>query len=238
MPENSFADLERYESRTYSQNGEDGVIAKIFEEIGATSKFYVEFGTGADGSERNTRLLDQQGWRGLLMDACADDRHPSVRKEVITADNINALFAKHSVPDEFDLLSIDLDGNDYWVWQAIEVRYRPRVLIMEYNAFVPPDKSKTIAYDPDFRWRGTDYFGASLLALARLSKRKGYSLVYCEKSGVNAFFVRDDCAPIKQRPVEELYRPFNHQIRNKYLPWLSRKYAHPHDPELAMVDVA
>jgi hypothetical protein len=111
------------------------------------------------------------------------------------------------------------------------------LLIMEYNAFVPPDQRKAIRYDPDFRWRGTDYFGASLLALANLSASKGYALVYCERRGVNAFFLRADCAPAPARSVRELYRPFDHRIPHRKLPWISRRYAHPRDPELRMIDV-
>ena len=238
MTENSLANLERYESQTYSQNGEDGVIARIFEIIGMTNKFFVEFGTGADGKERNTRLLQEQGWRGLLMDACAADNHPHVRKESITADNINDLFVKYDVPDVFDLLSIDIDGNDYWVWQAIDDRYRPRVLCMEYNASVPPNESKTIAYDPDFQWRGTDYFGASLLALAQLSKRKGYSLVFCERTGVNAFFIRDDCAPEIAKTLDTIYRPCNYRLPRTLTRWWPRKYQHPPDRNYKLIDVA
>jgi hypothetical protein len=230
-------DLDRFESSTFSQNGEDGVIARIFDVIGTTNRYFVEFGTGADGSERNTRLLEQRGWVGLLMDACAYANHPELRRENITAENINELFAKYSVPQEFDLLSIDIDGNDYWVWNALDPRYRPRVLITEYNAFVPPNESRAIRYDPEFRWRGTDYFGASLLALARLSERKGYSLVYCDRRGINAFFLREDIAPANKRSVRELYRPFDHRIPHKYLPWVSRRYVHPRDPELTMIEV-
>ena len=238
MQEGWQDDLERYESRTYSQNGEDGVIARIFDRIGTTNRYFVEFGTGADGRERNTRLLQSQGWTGLLMDACADPAHPEVSKESITAENINELFRKYSVPDEFDMLSIDIDGNDYWVWQAIDRRYRPRLLVMEYNAAIPPDQSRTIRYDAGFRWRGTDYFGASLLALADLSASRGYVLVHCERSGVNAFFLRDDCVPGQSRSVGEVYRPFNHRVPHAWLPWVSRSYTHPPDPELRMVDVA
>lgn len=229
--------LERYESRKFSQNGEDGVISRIFDCIGTTNRYFVEFGTGADGSERNTRLLERQGWTGLLMDSCADPAHPEVRREIITAENINELFEKYSVPEEFDLLSIDIDGNDYWVWRALHRRYRPRLLVIEYNAFVPPDESKAIRYDPGFRWRGTDYFGASLLALANLGASKGYALVYCERRGVNAFFLRADYAPPQLRSVGDLYRPFDHRIPRKRLPWFGRKYVHPRDPDLRMIDV-
>jgi hypothetical protein len=231
-------DLADYESRIHSQNGEDGVLARIFSAIGCTNRFFVEFGVGADGQQRNTRLLQAQGWRGLLMDAGAEVGHPDVRRERITAENINDLFAKYHVPHEFDLLSIDIDGNDYWVWEAIDERYRPRVLVMEYNASVPPNESKSIAYDPDFRWRGTDYFGASLLALSRLSNRKGYSLLYCESRGINAFFLRHDCVPCQTRPLEEIYRPPGYGKKSRLFWWRPRQYGHRPDPDRRLIDVA
>ena len=114
-----FSDLRRYERRVFSQNSEDGVIERILEVIGTTNKYFVEFGVGSTGVECNTRYLAQQGWQGLLMDAGARPDDPRIRRERITAENINDLFAKYQVPDEPDLLSIDIDGNDYWVWKAI-----------------------------------------------------------------------------------------------------------------------
>jgi len=201
-----FHDLEKYESRRYSQNGEDGILTRLFELLGVTNRFFVEFGTGPDGRERNTRLLEQQGWSGLLMDVAADARAPHIQKEQITAENINALFARYEVPAEFDLLCIDIDGNDYWVWKALNERYRPRVMVLEYNAAIPASESKTIAYDPHFRWSRTDYFGASLRALAKLAAVKGYKLVYCELRGINSFWVRADLAPDWNEPAERLYR--------------------------------
>lgn len=141
------------------------------------------------------------------MDANGDGE--KIKKEFITAENINQLLQKYRVPREFDLLSIDIDSNDYWVWKAID-NYSPRVVVIEYNSCIPPNESKTIKYDPNARWDGTDYFGASLLALAKLGKSKGYSLVYCESSGVNAFFVRNDLIknyigyPKSNRPMVEV----------------------------------
>ncbi|MGE0607022.1 MAG: hypothetical protein AB7O62_08005 [Pirellulales bacterium] len=197
----------QHESRTYSQNGEDGVLDRLFEVLGTTNRFCVEFGVGPGARQCNTRRLrEQDGWTGLLMDCAVEPNHPFIRQENITAESINEVFARHQVPDEFDLLSIDIDGNDYWVWKALDARYRPRVLVMEYNASVPPTQSRTIEYDPSFSWGGTDYFGASLLALARLSRRKGYTLAYCESRGINAFFVRSDICPFPEESVEELYR--------------------------------
>ncbi len=200
-------DLRRFERRWYSQNGEDGILRIIFETIGVTNRFCVEFGV-ENGRQCNTRyLLEKAGWSGLRMDgADHDGRFGPVQKEFITAENICALFAKYAVPREFDLLSIDIDGNDYWVWRAIE-GYRPRVVVIEYNSSLPPDQSKVIPYDPAFRWDGSNYFGASLLALARLGRSKGYTLIGCESQGVNAFFLRDDLLAERfaVRSIQQLY---------------------------------
>ena len=131
-----------------------------------------------------------------MAEAAASARQPgevTIHAEWIDADNIDELFAKHGVPDEPDLVSIDLDGNDYWVWRALT--YRPRVLVAEYNANISPDESLVMPYDPAHRWNGTDYYGASLRALRDLGVEKGYELVYCNRAGVNAFFVRADLVP-------------------------------------------
>lgn len=186
-----FIDLSNFESKTYSQNGEDGVLNKIFECIGAHSRYYVEFGT-ENGSECNTRCLKESGWRGLLMDGNHDNPDINLHKEFITAENINELFKKYEVPHEFDLLSIDIDFNDFHVWKAIENSYKPRVVVIEYNATHLPSEDKVIKYDAKGGWDGSNYFGASILALYNLGRLKGYSLIYAEKKGVNLFFIRDD----------------------------------------------
>ena len=182
-------DLSAFERRIYSQNGEDGVIAEIFRRIGTGPRFAVEFGVG-DGSECMTRCLFEQGWDVLQMDARAGP--PPVKHERITAENVNALFAKYGVPHGLDLLVIDIDGNDFWVWKAIDNAYQPRLVVVEYNASIPPILARSVAYDPDLVWDGSTYFGASLLALSWLARAKGYDLVYCDNSGTNAFFVRSD----------------------------------------------
>ena len=135
-----------------------------------------------------------------------------IHREWITPDNINQLFAKHNVPKAFDLLSIDLDGNDYWVLQALD--YQPRVIVAEYNGNLPPDQRLTIKEDPEHVWDGGDYYGASLLALADLLAERGYLLVYCNGAGVNAFFVhRDFVGNLEPRPVADVYRRANYWYR-------------------------
>ncbi len=203
---NKIADLNRYEYRIFSQNGEDGILHAIFSKIGLTNRYFVEFGV-QEASECNTRLLRKKGWDGLWMDAGVS-RNPAVRQEFITAENINGLFAKYAVPETFDLLSIDIDGNDYWVWKSI-AGYRPRVVVIEYNSSIPPNESAVVEYDSKAVWDGTNYHGAGIKALADLGAQKGYTLVACDSRGINAFFVQRDLADrhFNPRPIEELYRP-------------------------------
>ncbi|MGI0060808.1 MAG: class I SAM-dependent methyltransferase, partial [Nitrosotalea sp.] len=121
-------DINCFEMSVFSQNGEDGILDAIFKKIGTTNNYYVEFGV-EDGSQCNTRFLrERRDWKGLMMDG-GDCNTPFIKKEFITAENVNSLFEKYKVPDEFDLLSIDIDGNDYWVWKALDKHYRPRVMV-------------------------------------------------------------------------------------------------------------
>jgi hypothetical protein len=218
-----------YERRVYTQHGEDGILDALFRAIGTTNRYYVEFGVG-NGTERNTRFLaERRGWRGLLMDGGYENPAIGLHREFITADNILALFEKHGVPDEFDLLSIDIDGNDYWVWQRIGERCRPRVVVLEYNANAGPVDRRTIAYDPEFVWGGTDYYGASLAALADLGRSLGYVLAGCESLGVNAFFVRSDVAEghVEGHSAREAFRPPRYGPSNR---------GHPPDPTRTMIE--
>lgn len=130
-----------------------------------------------------------------------------VKIEKVTAENIQNLFQKYNVPQNFDLLSIDIDFNDYWVWKAI-VDYHPRVVVIEYNSSIPPTESRVVPYDPEAKWDGTNYFGASLLALKNLGLTKGYTLVGCDNSGVNAFFCQSELLrEMKLNDIQALYRP-------------------------------
>jgi len=223
-----LADLQLHERKVLSQNGEDGILQAIFQAIGTTNRVFVEFGC-EDARECNAAYLLEQGWHGLLMDGGGISRNPRavVHKEFITAENINMLLQKYGMPEAFDFLSIDIDGNDYWVWKAMTCR--PRVVVVEYNASYPPPHRKTIVYDPNFRWTGTDYFGASLRALKELGEQKGYTLVYCENTGANAFFIATAALPagFVPKPLEAIYRPPN---------YLNRGWRWPPDPQRVMVD--
>jgi hypothetical protein len=148
--------------------------------------------------------------------------------EFITAENINKAIASNMHPEmgkEIDFLSIDIDGNDYWVWQALEC-INPRVVVVEYNCYFAPPIAIAQSYDPIKVYGGTSYYGASLEALVRLSHRKGYNLVGCSIVGDNAFFVRKDlCGDKFHSPftASEHYQPG----RAPYLrhPWPQTRFA-------------
>lgn len=194
--------LEHFGYRTYSQNDEDGIIAEIFARIGTTDRRFVEIGVG-DGLENNTAYLLAQGWTGGWIEA--DKRNASkIRRTFaaplrakhlrycetfVTRENVNDAIASMDLGGEIDFASIDIDGNDYHVFERLNV-VRPRVVSIEYNASFRPPVSWVRAYDARNAWDGTNAFGASLSALAALANGLGYALVACNLMGVNAFFVR------------------------------------------------
>ena len=197
--------LTRRGYRCFSQNDEDGMIDEVFRRIGTSNRFFVEFGVET-GVENNTLALLLAGWRGLWIEAdpafidrlrvdfatALSTQQLTLVGDLVTAENIESLFAQAAIPNEPDLLSIDIDGNDFWVWKAIS-KVRPRVVVIEYNASLGRSARVVQEYSPRSRWDGTVAFGASLAALTDLAAEKGYSLVGCGLTGVNAFFVRNDC---------------------------------------------
>jgi hypothetical protein len=205
MPPLPLADTE---FRAYSQNGEDGILLYIFSLIDALSRRSVEICAGS-GVECNTaNLIIHHGWAGLLVDGDKDNVRrgrvfyagckdtlvcpPTLVHAWVTAENVNEIIREHGFVGEIDLLSIDVDGMDYWIWKAIEV-VQPRVVIVEFNAFLGPERAITIPYRSDFKATNhTDgSYGASLGALVKLGREKGYRLIGSQSSGVNAFFVRN-----------------------------------------------
>jgi len=196
--------LNKYEYKTFSQNGEDGIIEEIFLRIGDGNKFFVEFGA-ANGLANNTTFLLVKGWHGLWIERDRNyekgikekfgslifKRDLTCKFSAVTAANIEQLFHESNVPKEFDLLAIDIDGNDYWIWKAIQF-FRPRVVVIEYNRSFGPRTKWVMKYNPNHIWRRGSYCGASLKSLEILGENKGYCLVGCDFRGVNAFFVRKD----------------------------------------------
>ena len=205
------------EFTVYSQSGEDGILHFLVRAVTAPQCVFVEFGVG-DYREANTRFLAlNDGWSGLVMDSSADNvrairddpaywrMNVTATQAFVTRENVNTLIAGQDITGEIGLLSIDIDGNDYWVLEAIDV-ISPAILVIEYNSRFGPDRAVTIPYDPAFdRFRAHYsglYAGASLKAIYRLARRKGYSFVGCNSFGVNAFFVRDDLVSDNVRIVD------------------------------------
>jgi hypothetical protein len=191
-------DLEAHAAQVHSQGGEDGVLLRLFEKIGVRHRHFVEFGAWDGLHLSNTANLRlHHGWSGLLMESSDRADGEIVKRERVVAENIESLLRRYDVPEDFDLLSIDIDGNDYWVWKAIE-SFRPRVVIVEYNIFFLSGMAKTVDYAPDYDWNEKwyhRYHGASLAAFECLGRHKGYSLAYTEPYVPNAVFVRDDELP-------------------------------------------
>lgn len=196
--------LNDYESKVFSQNGEDGILRELFSRLRVANPFFVEFGAET-GEECNAALLARQGWRGVMIegDPVAFARLRENYRELtevqtiaafVSRENVVALFRAANVPTEFDLLSIDVDGNDYHLWEAL-ADYRPRVVVIEFNAAYPPPRRWVMAYNPEHTWRHDDYYGASLASYAALGERLGYSLLGAGSNDVNAFFVRSDLLP-------------------------------------------
>lgn len=186
--------LRPYEKRLISQNGEDGILQKIFGVIGTTNKYYIEFGAGNGHFGSNTKYLrEKYGWKGLLLEgSCQENDAINLHRAFITAENICDLFRKYDVPEEFDLISVDIDGNDFYVWKSLAQCYRPRVVVIECNKHFNFNEDAVMKYDPNYLWNRSEASGASVLALYNLGRKLGYSLIYHESEGVNLFFVRDD----------------------------------------------
>jgi glycosyltransferase involved in cell wall biosynthesis len=196
--------LTRFELRAFSQNGEDGVLAEILARIGAPQRYFIEFGVESGREANCVYLADVAGWSGLFMEGdevffselqrkYRAQQRVCTHSAIVDADNVEHLLARARVPDEPDVLSIDVDGSDYWIWSAI-ASYRPRVVVIEYNSALDPARRLVQPRDAPQEWDQTEYFGASLGALRGLAESKQYRLVHTELCGVNAFFVREDLA--------------------------------------------
>ncbi len=194
-------DLTPYELRVFSQNGEDGVIAEILRRTGTGPRYFAEFGAEFGVETNSAVLCDVRGWGGLYIEGGGESfarlqRRYAPRADVttlrslVTPENVQALFAQGGVPEDLDLLSIDVDGAEYWIWEAL-TGHRPRLVVVEYNAALDPGRRLVQPRDAG-PWDRTDFIGASIGALRSLGEQKGYRLVHCELGGNNAFFVRED----------------------------------------------
>lgn len=197
----------------FSGNDEDGILLYIFALIGTLKRQFVDIGAGGVGASNTANLVINHGWYGLHVDGNAEAlrtaqstyaktpgvQHllPKAVSTFVTTENINSIVQSNGFEGPIDLLSVDIDGNDYWVWQALDC-IQPRVVIAEYQPAISAKNAWTTPYDPKFNWRDYPinhssgevlYAGASLAALNKLANEKNYRLVGCNSHGVNAFFV-------------------------------------------------
>ena len=194
-----------YEFQVFSQWGEDGIISYLVNNIDIENKFFIEFGV-ENYLESNTRfLLKKFNWSGLIIDS-SQKNIDYIKKdkiywqhdinalcEFISRENVNKIFLENISQKNIGLLSIDIDGNDYWVWKAIST-IDPSIVVIEYNSILGSSKNYTVPYNKNFERNKAHYsnlyYGASLPALVKLGKEKGYALVTCNSAGNNAFFVK------------------------------------------------
>lgn len=243
-------EITKAEFQCFSQFGEDGIIQFLVQRVPIEHEIFIEFGV-ADYRESNTRfLLVHDNWRGLIMDG-ADAMHGFLRSTglawrheidaktaFIDRDNINELIRTAGIVGDIGLLSIDLDGNDYWVLEAIDV-VTPRLIVAEYNSVFGPEAAVTVPYDPTFARRQKHwswlYAGASLAALTRLANERSYALVGGNRAGNNAFFVRRDVlGSIPEVTVEEAY------VRSRFRESRNRvgelSYVSSHEARLRLIE--
>lgn len=188
-----------------SQNEEDGLTWALFQLVGVANRRFVEVGCGTNGGNAGF-LAGECGWTGLMIDA-SEERIKRIRSQFgsnvtalarwTTRENVNETLQEHGLVGDVDLLGVDIDGNDYWVWEALTACL-PRVVVIEFNPFFGPRRAVVVPYAPDFdrhAYSDNRYYGASLAAMVRLGSHKGYRLVCVEPRGVNAYFLRNDVHP-------------------------------------------
>ena len=237
---NNF-NINKFGIKIYSQNDEDGIILYILKHIGIKTKKFIEIGI-ENGTECNTtNLLKNFDWTGVqiegskkLYNAAKIQLKKILGEKIknlkllnifVTKENINKIIKKNS-DKKVDVLSIDIDGNDFWIWEKINC-IKPRLVIIEYNSFFGPTLSCTIPYNHKFIWnyeKKRSYYGASLKALEKLGRKKEYTLIGVDGNGVNAFFVRNDLAKninLKSKKTEYVFIDNKREERNstEYKVW-------------------
>jgi len=219
MDLNKFSRIREYGFKVFSQWDEDGIIQYLIKKIPIENRIFIEFGV-ENYEESNTRfLLKNNDWSGLVMDG--DKRNIDfIRSDhiywqhkldavhsFITKENINSIIASRIKTEDIGILSIDIDGNDYWIWNEIN-SVKARIVIVEFNNLYGKDLAVTVPYKSDF-YRTSEhysnlYFGCSLKALILLAAQKGYFFVGCNSKCMNAFFVRKDLSHyIEEKTIDE-----------------------------------
>lgn len=195
-----------------SQWDQAGILSQIFDQIGTTNKFFVEFGSRRPNILNSSYFRIHKGWRGVLLDGDPHGGAPNcngdvkgvdelldndefdtviLKKEFITRENINHVFTEYNVPPSFDLLTVDIDKNEYHVIDGLNTnKFSPRVVCIEFSSYFTKDQDCVPFYNPKGVWDGVSITNSSLAALDRLMKTKGYSYI-THASGEHAIFVKN-----------------------------------------------
>jgi len=209
--------IKKKEFKVFSQWGEDGIIDYLITNLDIENKTFIEFGV-ENYEESNTKfLLLNKNWHGFIMDSSTNNINYIKNSELywkhsltavtsfVNKENINDLLKLSKFDKKIGLLSIDIDGNDYWVWQGIDTM-EPSIVIIEYNSRLGIEKSYVVPYEKNFERKKANYsmiyYGASLKALVKLGKKKGYELVHCNEAGNNAFFVKKELLNDKIKSID------------------------------------
>jgi hypothetical protein len=220
--------LQDYEFKVFSQWGEDGILQYLTRRVPMVNKTFIEFGV-EDFFESNCRyLMVKDNWQGFVIDGSASNiarlqaapfywQHQlDAVNAFVTRDNINELLARSGFDEDLGILSVDLDGNDYYVLDAIR-GFRPRILICEFNTVFGPSRKISVPYRSDFQRTRAHasnlYWGASLAAMAHLARCRGYTLVGINSAANNAFFLRDDLVDehFEALSAEQAFAPSNYR---------------------------
>lgn len=202
------------EIKRYSQAGEEGYIVEILKHIGQGNRFVVDIGASDGGSNSNSKFfIEEFNYQALLMDG-KNFGNPDIKQEWVTAENVINIFKKYNCPEEFTFLSLDLDGNDYDIIDAILTEFKPRLIVCEINGTIPLGIAKKIEYNPEHRYQGDDYYGFSFSAAFVLAKKHNYRVIF-QNDALNVYLVKAD---LLTDPNQEILVPFKH---SQY---------HPHNP--------
>lgn len=211
-----WENLDSHAQKIYSQSGEEGILRWLVAKAGAGGHTLVDIGAGDGFTLSNTRTFIEQGWEGFLFDV---GHHDGVHHAFFTGENAADILAQHNVPFNFALLSLDIDGQDFWVLQKIlQSGYRPNIIVAEINGSRPRWPSVTVPFYPPFAHDGTNYYGMSLGAVEQLGRHFGYTLVH-QRMSLNAFLVQETLLPVGCEPVVKYTPNHGHLPDTQHRPW-------------------
>ncbi len=216
----------------HSQKKQHCYIKSVFDQIGTTNKFYLDIGAYDGITNSNVYDLFKKGWYGLMIDNNLSNNSINLVKETVTKDNIINILRKNNTPTDFDFLSIDIDGMDYWILKSVLCEYRPRLIVVETNVRFETRDSKVLKYREDYSWDGLNWYGASPFAIKKMVNNFEYTPVYLHHDDL--FIVRNDCLTEDDlnRCWEDIYKGPNHDLYKDHIkPYQPEPILHPRKEE-------